>query len=92
MKVGEFGKGNSKLILRPYSETKSNVRPRYAAPQTLLEAIRHFSGLDVATKYVAKLRWLDDPVCCACGVLDETTYTFRITASGVARPARSRSR
>ncbi|HEY7438550.1 MAG TPA: IS1595 family transposase, partial [Acidimicrobiia bacterium] len=36
-------------------------------PQTLIEAIRYFADLDVATEYVAKLRWPDGPVCPACG-------------------------
>lgn len=36
-------------------------------PQTLLEAIRHFSDLDVATQYVASIRWPDGFVCPACG-------------------------
>src|SRR5215211_5252896 len=36
-------------------------------PQTLLEAIRYFSDLDVATEYMAKLRWPNGPVCPRCG-------------------------
>ncbi len=43
-------------------------------PQTLIEAIRHFSDLDVATEYVASLRWPDGPVCPACGLVDEKHY------------------
>ncbi len=36
-------------------------------PQTLIEAIRHFSDLDVATEYVASIRWPEGFVCPACG-------------------------
>ena len=38
-----------------------------AEPTTLLEAIRYFSDLDVATEYVAGLRWPDGFVCPHCG-------------------------
>ena len=46
-------------------------------PKTLLEAIRYFSDLDVATEYVAKLRWPDGPVCPRCGTLDEKHYYLK---------------
>ncbi len=46
-------------------------------PKTLLEAIRYFSDLDVATEYFAKLRWSDGPVCPACGVLDPKHYYLK---------------
>lgn len=36
-------------------------------PSNLLEAIRYFSDLDVATDFVAKLRWPNGPVCPRCG-------------------------
>jgi|SRR5579871_2282100 len=36
-------------------------------PTNLLEAIRYFSDLDVATDYVAELRWPDGFVCPHCG-------------------------
>jgi transposase-like protein len=36
-------------------------------PDNLLEAVRYFSDLDVATEYVAKLRWPNGPVCPKCG-------------------------
>src|SRR5438093_597281 len=36
-------------------------------PSTLLEAIRYFADVDVATDFVAKLRWPDGPTCPACG-------------------------
>jgi transposase-like protein len=35
-------------------------------PKTLLEAIRYFSDLEIATQFVAKLRWPDGPVCPRC--------------------------
>lgn len=46
-------------------------------PKKLLEAIRYFADLDVATEYVAKLRWPDGPVCPKCGVLDEKHYYLK---------------
>src|SRR5215208_1938262 len=46
-------------------------------PKTLLEAIRYFSDLDVATEFVAKLRWHDGPVCPRCGVVDEKHYYLK---------------
>jgi transposase-like protein len=36
-------------------------------PSNLLEAIRYFSDLDVATDFVARLRWPNGPVCPRCG-------------------------
>src|SRR4051812_13534292 len=38
-----------------------------AKPTNLLEAIRYFSDLVVATDFVAKLRWPSGPVCPRCG-------------------------
>src|SRR5215204_3863779 len=46
-------------------------------PKTLLEAIRYFSDLDVATEFVAKLRWPDGPVCPRCGVIDPKHYYLK---------------
>src|SRR5438067_1634443 len=42
-------------------------------PQTLLEAVRYFSDIDVATDFVAKLRWPDGPVCPRC---EGTEYSY----------------
>lgn len=42
-------------------------------PTNLLQAIRYFSDLDVATEYVARLRWPDGPVCPRCG---STEYSY----------------
>jgi transposase-like protein len=36
-------------------------------PSTLLEAIRYFEDPDVATEFVASLRWPDGPECPKCG-------------------------
>ncbi len=44
-------------------------------PKTLLEAIRYFSDLDVATQYFANLRWPDGPVCPRCGLVKDHYYT-----------------
>jgi transposase-like protein len=46
-------------------------------PKTLLEAIRYFADLDVATEYVAKLRWPDGPAYPACGLVDEKHYYLK---------------
>jgi transposase-like protein len=46
-------------------------------PKTLLEAVRYFSDLDVATEYVAMLRWPDGPVCSRCGVVDVKHYYLK---------------
>jgi transposase-like protein len=41
--------------------TKSN-----SLPETLIEAVRHFSDLDVCTEFVAALRWPEGAVCPSC--------------------------
>src|SRR5215211_4484993 len=46
-------------------------------PETLLEAVRYFSDLDVATDYVAKLRWPRGPVCPRCGDVEYSYLTTR---------------
>jgi transposase-like protein len=43
----------------------------------LLEAIRYFSDLDVATDYVAKLRWPQGAICPRCGGLEHSYLTTR---------------
>jgi transposase-like protein len=35
-------------------------------PETLMEAVRYFSDLDVCTEFVAALRWQDGPICPSC--------------------------
>ncbi len=47
------------------------------APKTLLEAVRYFSDLDVATEHIARTRWPDGPVCPACGTLDKKHYYLK---------------
>ncbi len=51
--------------------------PKNPLPSTLLEAVRYFSDLDVATEYVAKLRWPSGPVCPNCGGLDHSFLKTR---------------
>lgn len=46
-------------------------------PTNLLEAIRYFSDLDVATEFIAKLRWPHGPVCPRCGCMDHSYLTTR---------------
>lgn len=46
-------------------------------PKTLLEAIQYFSDLDVATEFVARLRWPDRPACPRCGVVDSKHYYLK---------------
>ena len=46
-------------------------------PQSLLEAIRYFSDLDVCTDFVAKLRWPNGPVCPRCGSAEYSYLTTR---------------
>ena len=48
-----------------------------ALPTTLVEAIEYFSDLDVATKFVADLRWPDGPVCPDCGMKEHSYLTTR---------------
>ena len=46
-------------------------------PNTLLEAVRYFSDLDVATEFVAKMRWPDGPVCPRCEGREYSYITTR---------------
>src|SRR4051794_10545621 len=46
-------------------------------PSNLLEAIQYFSDLDVATDFVAKLRWPRGPVCPRCGGVEYSYLTTR---------------
>ena len=48
-----------------------------ATPTSLLEAIRYFADIDVATEFVAKLRWPHGPVCPRCGCMDHSYLTTR---------------
>jgi transposase-like protein len=46
-------------------------------PSTLLEAVRYFSDLDIATKFVADLRWPNGPVCPRCDAREHSYLTTR---------------
>lgn len=46
-------------------------------PSSLLEAIRYFADADVATDFVAKLRWPNGPVCPRCGDVEYSYLTTR---------------
>jgi transposase-like protein len=46
-------------------------------PQTLLEAIRYFSDLDLCNEFVAGLRWPNGPVCPRCGSVEHSYLTTR---------------
>jgi len=46
-------------------------------PNNLVDAIRHFSDPDVATGFVAALRWPDGPVCPRCEGTDHSYLTTR---------------
>jgi transposase-like protein len=48
-----------------------------AKPTNLLQAVTYFSDLDVATEYVAKLRWPNGPVCPRCGGVEYSYLTTR---------------
>jgi transposase-like protein len=46
-------------------------------PESLIEAITYFSDLDVATEFVAKLRWPNGPFCPECGCTEYSYLTTR---------------
>src|SRR6266513_1144695 len=46
-------------------------------PNTLVEAIRYFTDLDVCTDFVAKLRWPNGPVCPRCEGTEHSYLTTR---------------
>ena len=46
-------------------------------PETLIEAIRYFSDIDVCTEFVAALRWPDGPVCPRCEGTEHSYLTTR---------------
>ncbi len=51
--------------------------PTKKLPTNLLEAVRYFSDLDVATDFIAKLRWPDGPICPNCGGAEHSYLTTR---------------
>ncbi len=46
-------------------------------PTNLLEAVRYFSDLDIATDFVAKMRWPNGPVCPRCEGTEHSYITTR---------------
>ncbi len=46
-------------------------------PHTLIEAVRYFADVDVATEYVAQLRWPEGPVCPSCEGTEHSYLTTR---------------
>jgi transposase-like protein len=46
-------------------------------PTSLIEAVRYFADADVATEYVAKLRWPDGPTCPVCGAREYSYLSTR---------------
>lgn len=46
-------------------------------PQNLIEATRHFSGLDFSNDFVARLRWPNGPVCPRCGCTEHSYLSTR---------------
>lgn len=46
-------------------------------PRNLIQAIRYFADEDVATQFVAKMRWPDGPTCPACGSGEYSYLTTR---------------
>ena len=46
-------------------------------PTNLLEAVKYFSDLDVATEFVAKMRWPNGPVCPNCGGVEHSFISTR---------------
>jgi transposase-like protein len=46
-------------------------------PETLLQAVRYFADLDVATQFVADLRWPDGPICPRCTGREHSYLTTR---------------
>src|SRR3954463_9890180 len=50
---------------------------KQAKPSNLLEAIRYFADLDVATAFVADLRWPEGPVCPKCGGREHSFLSTR---------------
>ena len=46
-------------------------------PTNLIEAVRYFADLDVATEFVAKLRWPNGPHCPRCGSVEHSYLSTR---------------
>lgn len=46
-------------------------------PETLIEAIRYISDIDVCTEFVAQMRWPEGPVCERCGGMEHSYLSTR---------------
>lgn len=46
-------------------------------PQSLIEAIRHFSDLDLCNAFIARLRWPNGPFCPRCGCTEHSYLSTR---------------
>jgi len=46
-------------------------------PETLIEAIRYFTDIDVCTEFVAAMRWPEGPVCERCGGMEHSYLRTR---------------
>lgn len=46
-------------------------------PETLIEAIRYFTDIDVCTEFVAQMRWAGTPVCDRCGRTEHSYLSTR---------------
>lgn len=46
-------------------------------PETLIEAIRYFTDIDVCTEFVAAMRWPEGPVCERCGGMEHSYLSTR---------------
>jgi transposase-like protein len=53
------------------------VSAKQSLPTNLIEAIRHFSDINVCTEFVAELRWPNGPVCPRCGCVEYSYLTTR---------------
>jgi transposase-like protein len=53
------------------------VSAKESLPTNLIEAIRHFSDINVCTEFVAELRWPNGPVCPRCGCVEYSYLTTR---------------
>ncbi len=50
---------------------------RKPLPTSLIEAVTYFADLDVATDYVAQIRWPNGPTCPACGSTEHSYLSTR---------------
>ena len=59
------------------SRLGSGVENANGAPRTLTEAMEYFSDLEIATTFLAKLRWPEGPVCPRCGGKEHSYLSTR---------------